>query len=191
MDIQGDVLTFESRRDWEDWLTANHDSSAGIWMRIGRKKAGLQSITYEEAVEVSLCFGWIDAIRKRYDPVSFVQRFTPRKPGGIWSLINRQKAEQLMEAGLMHPAGLKAVETAKAKGAWDKAYEPQSIITIPEELEKELEPRPMARAFFESLDSRNRYAILHRIQTASNPETRAGRIRKFVSMLEEGKKLYE
>jgi uncharacterized protein YdeI (YjbR/CyaY-like superfamily) len=187
---ESEPVVFESRKQWEDWLEINHRFFPGIWLQIGRKNSGFITISYDEALEVALCYGWIDAIRKKYDSVSFIQRFTPRRTGSGWSRINRDKVRLLTEAGLMHPAGLAAVEEAKKNGNWEKAYEPQSTIEIPEDLQLEFTRYPKAHIFFETLDSRNRYAVLHRIQVAVKPETRAKRIKEFVAMLEAEKKLY-
>ena len=143
-----------------------------------------------EALDVALCYGWIDSQRAGFDGRYFLQRFTPRKPRSKWSQVNREKVAKLIEAGRMKPAGLREVERAKADGRWDAAYEPQSTATVPDDLCAELEKNVAAREFFETLNSTNRYAILHRIQDARKPETRARRIAKYVAMLAEGKKLY-
>jgi uncharacterized protein YdeI (YjbR/CyaY-like superfamily) len=190
MHPESDIFQFANQNAWADWLLVNHLDSQGIWIRIGKKKSGIESITYEEAVETALCNGWIDAIRKSFDENTFIQRFTPRKPKSIWSLVNRQKALQLIEEGKMLPAGMAAIETARKNGRWENAYAPQSTITIPPDLELELNKSMEARSFFESLDSQNRYAILHRVQTAIKPETRAKRIKKFVAMLDAKQKIY-
>jgi uncharacterized protein YdeI (YjbR/CyaY-like superfamily) len=190
MPFETEVMLFASGMEWTDWLEANHDLSGGIWMRIGKKNGGVRSISYEDALEIALCYGWIDALRKSFDEGSFIQRFTPRKPGSKWSVINRERVLILIENGKMQPSGLAAIENAKVKGTWDRAYEPQSTITIPFDFAEELNKSKGAFAFFESLDSQNRYAILHRIQTAIKPETRENRIRKFVAMLEARQKIY-
>ena len=184
------MLGFAASADWEAWLAENHSTSPGLWLKIGKRGATEPSVTYDEALDVALCYGWIDSQRAGFDGEFFLQRFTPRKPRSKWSQVNREKVAKLMEAGRMRPAGLREVEWAKADGRWDAAYESQSVATVPEDLRLELEKNEGARKFFETLDRANRYAILHRIQDAKKPETRARRIAKYVEMLAEGKKLY-
>jgi uncharacterized protein YdeI (YjbR/CyaY-like superfamily) len=183
------TLSFVSQEEWEDWLEAN-ESAEGVWMRIAKKASGIESITHPEALEVALCHGWIDGQRKRLDDDFFLQKFTPRTARSVWSRINRDKAERLLEAGRMRPGGLQEMERAKADGRWDAAYEPQSTASVPKDLQRELDRRPDAAAFFAGLDSRNRYAILYRLQDAKRPETRARRLSEFVAMLEEHRKVY-
>ncbi len=190
MPVESEIMHFESVREWISWLEANHSRSDGIWLRIGKIKKGIVSVSYAEALETAICYGWIDALKKSYDQVSWIQRFTPRKHGSKWSEINREKAEILIKNGLMKPSGMAVIETAKKNGAWERAYEPQSSILIPHDLEAELMKKSERRNFFESLDSHNRYAILHRIQTAVKPETREKRIKMFVEMLDAKKKLH-
>jgi uncharacterized protein YdeI (YjbR/CyaY-like superfamily) len=183
------TLSFASQKEWEAWLEAN-ESATGVWMKIAKKASGIESITHPDAVEVALCHGWIDGQRKRLDEEFFLQKFTPRTARSPWSRINREKAERLVEAGRMRPRGLRELERAKADGRWDTAYDPQSTVTVPEDLRRELDRRPDAAAFFATLDSRNRYAILYRLQDAKRPETRARRLAEFVTMLEEHRKVY-
>jgi uncharacterized protein YdeI (YjbR/CyaY-like superfamily) len=183
------TLSFVSREEWEGWLEAN-ESAEGVWMRIAKKASRIESITHPEALEVALCHGWIDGQRKRLDDDFFLQKFTPRTARSVWSRINRDKAERLLEAGRMRPGGLQEMERAKADGRWDAAYEPQSTASVPKDLQRELDRRPDAAAFFAGLDSRNRYAILYRLQDAKRPETRARRLSEFVAMLEEHRKVY-
>jgi uncharacterized protein YdeI (YjbR/CyaY-like superfamily) len=184
------TLRFGSQAVWEEWLEANHGKAPGIWLKIAKKASGIETVTHAEALEVALCFGWIDGQRKALDERYFLQKFTPRTPKSTWSRINRASAERLVAAGRMRPAGLAAIEAARADGRWDAAYDPQSTATVPEDLQRELDSRPRAAAFFVSLDSRNRYAILYRLQDAKKPETRARRLAQFVAMLEEHRKLY-
>ncbi|HEY7022104.1 MAG TPA: YdeI/OmpD-associated family protein [Ktedonobacterales bacterium] len=184
------ALTFASRADWETWLDAQHASSRGIWIKIAKKAAGIASVTHAEALESALCYGWIDGQRASLDDAYFLQKFTPRRARSGWSRVNREKALELIAAGRMRPAGLREVERAQADGRWDAAYEPQSAITVPDDLQREFDANPDAQAFFNTLDSRNRYAILYRIQTAKKAETRAARIQKFVAMLAQGQKIY-
>ena len=182
------VLPFASREAWEKWLEEEHASSAGVWLKIAKKASGIETVTHAEALEVALCFGWIDGQRRRLDDDWFVQRFTPRRPRSRWSQINRDKAEELIERGAMRPAGLREVERAKADGRWDAAYASQSKIEVPPDLQQALDASPAAKALFATLDSANRYAVLYRIHDAKRPDTRARRIEKFVAMLARGEK---
>ena len=184
------TIPFASREAWEAWLEERHATSDGLWLKIARKGSGIESVTFAEALDVALCYGWIDSQRSGLDGRFYLQRFTPRKPRSKWSQVNREKVARLTEAGRMRPAGLREVERAKADGRWDAAYEPPSTATVPDDLRLELEKDDRAREFFETLNSTNRYAILHRIQDAKKPETRARRIAKYVAMLAERKKLY-
>lgn len=184
------VISFESAAAWESWLKAEHASSPGVWLKIAKKGAGAATISYADALAVALCFGWIDGQKGRLDDEYWLQRFTRRKAGSRWSRINTDKATALIEAGRMHPAGLAEVEQAKADGRWAAAYQPQSASTIPDDLAAELARNESARAFFETLNGVNRYAIVYRINNAQRPETRARRITKFVTMLAEHKKIY-
>jgi uncharacterized protein YdeI (YjbR/CyaY-like superfamily) len=184
------IVPFVSREAWEAWLEEGHASSDGVWLKIARKGSGIESVTFAEALDVALCYGWIDSQRAGFDERFYLQRFTPRKPRSKWSQVNREKVAGLIAEGRMKPAGFREVERAKSDGRWDAAYEPQSTATVPDDLRVELEKNEGAREFFETLDSRNRYAILHRIQDAKRPETRARRIAKYVAMLAEDEKLY-
>jgi uncharacterized protein YdeI (YjbR/CyaY-like superfamily) len=177
------LLDFATQAELEAWMEEHHDESDGIWIRFAKKGSGAASVTYAEAVEVSLCFGWIDGQAKRIDDTHYRQRFTPRRERSPWSKINVAKATALIESGAMRPAGLAEVERAKADGRWDAAYEPPSKMTVPDDLQAELDKDPDAAAFFASLNSTNRYAILYRLQDAKRPETRARRLEKFVGML--------
>ena len=150
----------------------------------------MRSVSYEEALEAALCYGWIDGQKKAGDAASWLQRFAPRGPRSIWSKRNREKAEELIESRKMRAAGLRAVEAARRDGRWDTAYDPQARAAVPPDLARELAERPHATAFFSGLDSHNRYAILHRLQTAKKPETRARRLQQFVGMLERGEVIY-
>jgi uncharacterized protein YdeI (YjbR/CyaY-like superfamily) len=184
------VLLFERQKDWAVWIAKNHATSSGVWLKLARKASGIKSVTYDEALETALCYGWIDGQRKSHDETSFLQKFTPRGPRSIWSKINTEKALRLIESGKMKPAGLKAVESARQDGRWDAAYDSQSKAVVPADLQAELDRNSKAKAFFATLDSRNRYAILHRIHTAKKAETRARRIEQFVLMLEKKEKIY-
>ncbi len=187
----GDViLAFASAREFSDWLDREHDTSPGVWLRIGKKGAAEPSVSYAAALEAALCYGWIDAQKRAGDDSHWLQRFAPRKPRSAWSRVNREKAEALIAAGRMHPAGLREVERARADGRWDAAYPPQSRASIPPDLQAALEGSPRAAAFFATLNSINRYAILYRLQTAKRPDTRERRLRSFVAMLERGEKIH-
>jgi uncharacterized protein YdeI (YjbR/CyaY-like superfamily) len=185
------VHLFATRSDLEAWLEDNHGSSPGIWLKIAKKGSGVESVDYAEALELALCFGWIDSQKRGLDESFFLQRFTPRRPRGKWSQINRTKAEELIAAGAMRSAGLAEVEAAKADGRWDAAYAGQRAATVPDDLRQELDRSPAAHEFFESLDAANRYAILYRLQEAKKPETRERRLSKFIAMLERGEKIHD
>jgi len=184
------VLPFERQKDWALWLAKNHATSSGVWLKLAKKSSGIKSVTYGEALEVALCYGWIDGQKKSHDETSWLQKFTPRGPKSIWSKINTEKAQRLIESGRMKPAGLKAVESARRDGRWDAAYSSQSKAVVPDDLQAELDRNAKAKAFFATLDSRNRYAILHRVHTAKKAETRAKRIEQFIHMLEKKEKIY-
>jgi uncharacterized protein YdeI (YjbR/CyaY-like superfamily) len=184
------VKLFKTPAAWTDWLAKNHARSPGVWVRLAKVKSGLQSITYAEAVEGALCYGWIDGQKQRYDERSSLQKFTPRTPRSIWSQINRDKANALIASGQMQPAGLAAIERAKGNGQWAAAYSSAKTSAVPDDLQAALEANPQAKAFFATLNRTNRYAILFRLQTAKKPETRARRLAQFVAMLARGEKLY-
>jgi uncharacterized protein YdeI (YjbR/CyaY-like superfamily) len=190
-DTHHPTLSFPSRQAWREWLTAQPEGSEGIWLKIARKGSGIESVTHAEALEEAICFGWIDGRKQSFDDDHWVQRFAPRARRSRWSQVNRAKAELLIERGEMQPSGLREVERARADGRWDAAYEPQSAAQVPDDLARELDRDPAARAFFESLDSRNRYAILYRIQDAKRPATRARRIETFVAMLARGERIHD
>jgi len=177
------ILLFESPAAWEEWLAANHESSAGVWLRHAKKASALQSVSYAEALDVALCYGWIDSQKKTYDDDSWVQKWSPRGRRSIWSKVNRDKVAALVAAGRMQPAGERAVEQARQDGRWEAAYDSQRNASVPEDFQAALDANPAASAFFATLKSANRYAILFRIQTAKKPETRAKRIAQFVEML--------
>jgi uncharacterized protein YdeI (YjbR/CyaY-like superfamily) len=178
------VLAFAGPGQLERWLEANHATAAGLWLQLAKRDSGIESVTYAEALEHALCFGWIDGQKRGLDERSWLQRFTPRGPRSKWSRINRDKAEELIERGRMRPAGAAQVERARGDGRWERAYEGQRSATVPEDLQSELEHKPAALAFFQTLNSVNRYAIIYRVGEAKRPETRARRIAKFVAMLE-------
>jgi uncharacterized protein YdeI (YjbR/CyaY-like superfamily) len=184
------VVSFAETAEWSAWLKSRHHSSTGVWMKIAKKASGHASITYAEALEVALAWGWIDGQKGKSDGAWWLQKFTPRGARSMWSQINREKALALIAAGKMMPSGLAEVERAKKDGRWDRAYESQSRASVPEDLEAALAKNARAAKFFATLDSRNRYAVLFRVQHAKKAETRARRIAQFVEMLAKGEKLH-
>lgn len=184
------VVTFSSADEFEVWLEENYETSKGIWLKFAKKGSGVPSVSRAEAVELALCFGWIDSQAKSVDDAYWMQKFTPRRPKSKWSRINRETAEALIAQGRMRPAGLKEVEAAQNDGRWDAAYASPKNMTVPEDLQRKLDENPRAREFFATLDSRNRYAILYRIHDAKKPETRARRIEQFVAMLSKHQTIY-
>lgn len=184
------VMFFGEKQSLENWLENNHDTSPGIRLQIAKKNSGVVTVSYDEALESALCYGWIDSQKEKFDEKMWVQRFTPRGAKSIWSKVNKDKAELLITNGRMKPSGFKAIEVAKKNGQWDKAYESQSIASMPEDFAIELERNVKAEAFYDTLNSQNKYAILFRIHNAKKQETRAKRIQQFVEMLEKGEKIY-
>ena len=180
-----DALFFSGPDEFEGWLEANGTESDGVWIKMAKKHTGVPSLDWTTAVEVVLCFGWIDGQSRRIDDDWFVQRFTPRRPRSTWSKVNRLKVEKLIAEGRMRPAGLAEIERAKADGRWDAAYDSPSTATVPDDLAAALDAARLTDAFT-ALSAQNRYAILHRLQTAKRPETRTRRIEKFVAMLAAG-----
>ncbi len=183
-------LRFADQAGWFAWLREHHETAPGVWLEFARQSAGVSLLTHAEALEAALCYGWIDGQTKSLDDRFWTQRFVPRKVGSIWSRINRQKALDLIERGRMQPAGLAAIERAKASGRWDAAYDAPSRATVPPDLAAALRANPPAADFFATLNGKNRYAILFRLQTAKKPETRATRLEKFVAMLARGETLH-
>jgi uncharacterized protein YdeI (YjbR/CyaY-like superfamily) len=185
-----EIRAFATAREWEEWLREHHDTVPGVWIKFAKKASGVPTVTYLEALHGALRFGWIDGQARGLDDAFYLQRFTPRRARSMWSKRNRDFATALIEAGEMEPAGLAEIERAKADGRWDAAYDAPSTASVPEDLRAALDAEPAAAAFFAGLDSQNRYAILHRVQTAKRPETRARRIATFVAMLAAGEKIY-
>jgi uncharacterized protein YdeI (YjbR/CyaY-like superfamily) len=185
-----ETRAFADAEEWEAWLRAHHDTAPGVWIKFARKGSGIPTVTYMEALHAALCFGWIDGQARGGDESFYVQRFTPRRARSIWSKRNVKFATELIESGRMQPAGLREVERAKADGRWDAAYDAPSTATVPDDLRAALDAEPEAAAFFATLKGQNRYAILHRVQTAKKPETRARRIETFVAMLKRGETLH-
>lgn len=184
------TLLFATPAELEAWLQEHHEDSPGLWLKIAKKGTEPPSVTYAEALELALCFGWIDSQKRGLDERHFLQRFTPRRPRGRWSRINREKAEALLAAGSIRPAGLAEIEAAKADGRWEAAYESQGNARVPDDLQRELDANPAAAEFFAKLDGANRYAILYRLGEAKRPETRERRLRKFVAMLGRGERIH-
>jgi uncharacterized protein YdeI (YjbR/CyaY-like superfamily) len=193
MTVEGDseIMAFPSAEDWERWLAKTHATSTGIWLRFFKKGSGIASVTHAEALAAALCFGWIDGQLKKHDEKSWLRRFAPRRPQSVWSKRNQELVAQLADAGKMRPAGLKEVEAAKADGRWDRAYDSPSKMTVPADFMNELSKNKTARAFFETLNKANTYAIAWRLQTAKKPATRERRMRAIIEMLAEGKKLHD
>ena len=184
------ILPFASKKKWTDWLAKQHDKSSGVWMKLAKKDSGIASVTYDEAVEAALCYGWIDGQKKGFDDKFWLQKFTLRGPKSIWSKINTEKVERLIKTGEMKPAGLRAVESAKKDGRWAQAYESQKNISVPQDFQSALNKNKKAKAFFDTLKSSERYSFLFRIHTAKKAETRAKLIQKFVEMLEKHEKIH-
>ncbi|WOB09857.1 YdeI/OmpD-associated family protein [Piscinibacter gummiphilus] len=181
---------FKTAKAFELWLKKNHASSDGLWLKIAKRGASQPSVSYAEAVEIALCWGWIDGQKKGFDDQHFLQRFTPRRARSVWSKINVDKVAALIEAGRMQAPGLAQVEAAKADGRWARAYDGARTSEVPADLLSALKAAPKAKAFFATIDAANRYAVLWRIQTALKPETRAKRIAQLVEMLERGETIH-
>jgi uncharacterized protein YdeI (YjbR/CyaY-like superfamily) len=184
------VLFCASLAQWEDWLGAHHAQRQGVWLKIAKKGAGVSSVSRRDALDVALCYGWIDGQGKPYDEQFWLQKFTPRRPKSTWSQVNRERVAQLIAVGRMTPAGLKEVEAAQQDGRWAAAYASQSTMPVPDDLRAALESNPTAKAFFETLNKLNRYAICYRIEAAKKHETRQARIEKFIAMLANHEKPY-
>jgi uncharacterized protein YdeI (YjbR/CyaY-like superfamily) len=180
------IRSFKDAAAWDVWLAKNQNTADGVWMRIAKKASGTKSITYPEAVEIALCHGWIDGLKRPESDTAWLQRFTPRRQRSFWSQINREKALALITSGQMKPAGLAEIERAKRDGRWDAAYASPKSATMPADFKKELDRNPKADAFFKTLSKTNSYAIMWRIQTAKKAETRAKRIKTYIEMLEKG-----
>lgn len=184
------IQSFVNRGEWEAWLEANHLSSRGLWIRFAKKASQHSSVTHPDALESALCYGWIDGQTDTVDEECWLQKFSPRSKRSIWSKINREKVEELTRRGLMKPSGLKEARQAKDDGRWDAAYDSVRGSVVPVDLQTALDMNPKAKAFFGTLNSKNRYAVLFRIQTAKKAETRTKRVAKFVDMLERHELIY-
>jgi uncharacterized protein YdeI (YjbR/CyaY-like superfamily) len=174
---------FRSQADWRAWLEKNHDDPDGVWVHFAKKGAAAATVTYDEALETALCFGWIDGQLRTHDEKTFVRKFTPRRARSIWSKVNRAKAEKLIASGDMTAAGLKAIERAREGGEWDSAYDSGKTATVPADLQAALDNSAPAATFFAKLDRANRYSVLWRIQTARTPALRTKRIAEILAML--------
>lgn len=183
-------MTFKTAQAWTNWLDKHHHTSTGVWLQIAKKDVVPASMTYAEALDAALCYGWIDGQKKPLNAESWLQRFVPRSPRSIWSRINRDKAEALIAGGRMQPAGHAAIEHARKNGRWETAYESASRASVPADLQAALDANPTAKSFFETLDKANRYAVLFRIQTSQKAETRARKIVQFVEMLARKEKVH-
>lgn len=181
---------FATQRAFETWLRAHHATSDGLWLQIAKAGAAQPGVSHAQALESALCFGWIDGQKKGLDAHHWLQRFTPRRARSMWSKVNRAKALALIEQGRMQPAGLREVQRAQADGRWDDAYDSAKTAAVPADLQAALDAHPGARAFFDTLDAANRYAVLWRVQTAKKAETRARRIAQFAAMLARREKLH-
>ncbi len=177
------ILFFENAALWEAWLEDNAEKSAGVRLKFAKKNTGIPTMTYDEALEAALCFGWIDSRKNAYDAHHWLQAFSPRKPKSVWSQINRGKIERLSALGKMRPSGMQAVEAAQHNGQWERAYASQSTIPIPDDFQAVLADNPAALAFFLSMDSANRYAFLYRLHMTKNPDARRKKIGQYMEML--------
>ncbi|REL24029.1 bacteriocin-protection protein, YdeI/OmpD-associated family [Rhodohalobacter sp. SW132] len=189
-DSEYPTLTFRNPEEFEDWLFEHHQKTEGIWLKIYKKAADKKGITRIEALDEALCYGWIDGQAKKLDEESYLQKFTPRRSGSLWSKRNTEHIDRLINLGKMKPAGVREVEEAKADGRWEKAYDPPSEMTVPKDFLEELSKHPKAKEFFKSLNKTNTYAITWRLQTAKKPETRQRRMKKILKMLSDGKKFH-
>jgi uncharacterized protein YdeI (YjbR/CyaY-like superfamily) len=181
---------FKNAKAFETWLKKHHAASDGLWLQIAKKGADEPSVTYLEAIEIALCWGWIDGQKKGLDDQHFLQRFTPRRAKSIWSKINVAKVATLIEAGRMQPAGQAQIDAAKADGRWEGAYDGARSATMPDDLQAALDANVQAKTFFATVNASNRYAVLWRVQTAVKPETRARRIAQLVEMLARGEAVH-
>jgi uncharacterized protein YdeI (YjbR/CyaY-like superfamily) len=185
------VRLFSTQADWTAWLEENYRNTDGLWLRIAKKDSGLQSVTYPQAIETALCYGWIDGLKRPESEKAWLQRFVPRRPKSLWSKINREKAEALIACGRMKDPGLEAIKLAQRDGRWETAYDSAKTSKVPADFQAALDVCRKARKFFDALDGTNRYAVLFRIQTATKPETRARKIEQMVELLKNNKRIHE
>jgi uncharacterized protein YdeI (YjbR/CyaY-like superfamily) len=184
------ILAFASQAEWEAWLDAEHAGSDGVWIKFAKKGSGVPTVSYPEALDVALCYGWIDSQVRSLDERFYLQKFTPRRSRSKWSRINCAKIEELIEQGRMKPAGLAQVELARADGRWEAAYASPATVEVPDDLQAALDASPKAAGFWTELNKSNRYAVIFQLEDAKKPETRLRRLERFVGMLERGEKLY-
>jgi uncharacterized protein YdeI (YjbR/CyaY-like superfamily) len=189
--VELEIVAFSSPKMWERWLAKNHAAAPGVWLRFFKKDSGVATVTYAEALDGALCFGWIDGQVRKHDAQSWLQRFTPRRARSLWSKRNREHVARLTASGEMRAAGLKQVEAARADGRWDCAYDSPAKMTVPQDFLKALAKNKKALAFFKSLNKTNVYSIAWRVQTAKKPETRAKRMGTILDMLVRGKKFHD
>ncbi len=185
-----EIMAFPSAKKWERWLAAHHANSSGVRLRFFKKSSGVTSMTHAQALDEALCYGWIDGQLKSHDAMSWLHKFSPRRPKSIWSKRNQEHVARLTKAGKMQPAGLKEVNDAKADGRWGMAYDSPSKMTIPEDFLRALSKNKNAKKFFDTLNKANIYSITWRLQTAKKPETRDKRMKAILAMLAEGKKFH-
>ena len=185
------IRLFATAPAWESWLAKHHHSSSGMWLRLAKKGSDLRSVTYAEALDIALCYGWIDGQKRGENEQVWLQRFLPRSAKSIWSKINRQKALALIAGKRMQAAGQAAIDAARKNGMWDAAYDSPKSAQVPDDFQAALDLNPRAQEFFQALDGANRYAVLFRIQTVKKQNTRARKIREFVQMLERGERIHE
>jgi uncharacterized protein YdeI (YjbR/CyaY-like superfamily) len=183
MAVELPLLTFAAAAELEAWLDEHHQDSQGIWLSFAKKDTGVDSVTYQEAVELGLCFGWIDGQARRVDEVYYAVRYTPRRPRSVWSKRNVGLVAELSEAGRMRPAGLAQVAAAQADGRWDAAYDGSTYMTVPQDLQVALDAHPALAAAFAALNKSERYSILYGLQTAVRPQTRANRLQRALDTL--------
>lgn len=180
-------ILFSTDKDWEVWLSQHYTQVDGVWMKVAKKGAGAKSIAIGDALDIALCYGWIDGQRRAYDDTYYLQKYTPRRPKSLWSKVNIAKVEALIAAGRMQAPGFAAIEAAKTDGRWEAAYASQRTATMPPELETALNKSPGAKAFYDTLNKTNKYAIIWRLLTAKTEKTKGARLEKMIAMLEEGK----
>jgi uncharacterized protein YdeI (YjbR/CyaY-like superfamily) len=185
-----EILLFESAPDWYNWLKEHGSQTEGVWLLHAKKASGKKSVSYAEALNEALCFGWIDSQKQSYDELYYKQKYTPRRAKSVWSKVNVAKAEEFIKAGKMQPSGFAAIEMAKTNGEWARAYDSSTTMATPKDFQAALNKNSRAKKFYLTLNKTNTYAFCWRVQTAKKPETRKARIEKFVSMLERGEKLY-
>jgi uncharacterized protein YdeI (YjbR/CyaY-like superfamily) len=184
------TMLFTSQADWEAWLEKEHSNSDGVWLKIAKKGRFQTALSIQEALLTALCYGWIDGKRLKFDDDYYLQSYTPRRKQSPWSAINVAHVERLITAGRMREAGFKEIERAKADGRWEKAYLPQSQMPVPDDFQAALDANPEAHEFFKTLGKSSRFAYLYRLQEAKKPETREKRLREFITMLTEKRKIY-